>query len=454
MKIIGSDYDGTLNHDGIDDKKLKAIDKWREAGNIFALISGRGPGDILEIYKEKQFGFDYLVADNGAVILKPDGEIVSDIRCDGKIADELLKLLLESGCPWGEVHTSFPCRVYADNEMCVEDDGYTLETVPEIPYFNQISTMLDDFEEAERVTAIVKEKMGDRLNPLQNGRCIDIVRKDMDKAKGLYLLMEFVGARYDDIIAVGDNINDTDMIREFRSYAMESGVESIKELADYTTTGITELIEKELGEDNMEKRDTLEIIFIRHAETDYTDIGDRDNCDGELTERGEKQCDELGEKLKNVPIDAYITSSLLRAFKTATGVVKAKQNEPLLEICPEIIECGCTPGYFGCSEEYLKRYYKNTKMCENLFGKDKYDFGCEAKEDNIIRAGKFIDYLKNRFTFGQRVAVFSHHGMLEYLIPTALGVEPHVFRFALENISMTVVEFCRDGNVVLKDVNK
>ena len=204
----------------------------------------------------------------------------------------------------------------------------------------------------------------------------------------------------------------------------------------------------------MENRDSLEIIFIRHAETQYDNIGDRDPSDGELTAKGERQCTELGEKLKDLQIDAYITSSLLRSFKTATGVCKAKSDEPLLEICPELVECGCTPGYYGCSEEYLQRYYKNTKMCEKLFGTQNYEFGCEAFEDNVIRAEKVISSIKNRFSFGERVAVFSHHGFLEYLIPTALGVKPHVFRFSLDNISMTAVDFCRDGNAVLRCVNK
>ena len=29
MKIIATDYDGTLNHNGIDDKKRSAIMEWR-----------------------------------------------------------------------------------------------------------------------------------------------------------------------------------------------------------------------------------------------------------------------------------------------------------------------------------------------------------------------------------------------------------------------------------------
>ena len=202
------------------------------------------------------------------------------------------------------------------------------------------------------------------------------------------------------------------------------------------------------------QHDSLQIIFIRHAETNYNDIGDRDPSDGELTAKGEQQCVDLGERLKNLPINAYITSSLLRSFKTAVGVCNAKTDKPLLEICPELIECGCTPGYFGCTEEYLQRYYKNTKMCENLFGTESYEFGCEAFEDNVIRAQKVISHIKNRFTYGDRVAVFSHHGFLEYLIPTALGVTPHIFRFALDNVSVCMVDFCRDGNTVLRCVNK
>ncbi len=204
----------------------------------------------------------------------------------------------------------------------------------------------------------------------------------------------------------------------------------------------------------MENKDILEIVFIRHAETEYTDIGDRDNCDGDLTPKGEEQCRLLGERLKDVSFDAYITSSLLRAFKTGAGVCRAKEDNPLLEICPELIECGCTEGYFGCSESYLKKHYENTGMCENLYGTETYEFPCEGKEVNDIRAEKVFSYIKKRFSFGERIAVFSHHGFLEHLIPTALGVEPHIFRFSLENISMTTVQFTRDGNCILKSVNE
>ncbi len=204
----------------------------------------------------------------------------------------------------------------------------------------------------------------------------------------------------------------------------------------------------------MKNENAIEIVFIRHAQTDYNDWAGRDPSDGELTPYGEKQCRILGERLKDVEIDGYISSSLLRAFKTAAGVCKAKGNEPIIEICPEIIECGCTPGYYGCSREYLSKHYPKTKMCKNLFNGNKYDFGCESVEDNNERAKRLIDYIQEKFNFGDRVAVFSHHGMLEYLIPTALGIKTRDFNFALDNISITVVDICRDGSRTLRCVNK
>ncbi len=249
MKIIASDYDGTLNHGGIDENKKKAISEWRNAGNIFSIVSGRGAPDLVRIYNKNSFECDYLIADNGAVIMKANGEIVCEDKIDLSVTEPFLEFLFSQGCEWGYVQTSFPCRVFKDNnfEDYDKDECFTLDKLPEFPYVYQINTALPSFEEAARVTEAIKESFGEVLNPLQNGTCIDIVSVNMDKAKGIYRFIELLGATYEDVITVGDNINDKDMIKEFRSYAMENAVPLIKELADYETSGITELIEKELN---------------------------------------------------------------------------------------------------------------------------------------------------------------------------------------------------------------
>ncbi len=246
MKIIASDYDGTLNHGGIDDKKINAIKNWRKSGNLFGLVSGRGRDSLLRLRRENNFDFDFLLASNGAVIMNGEGEILAESRCDGALAKPFIEFIMSIGCCWADVHTEFDCTVDERDDERLEGE-FSLETMPEVPFFNQISTILPDETEAARVTDEIRKKFGEHLNPLQNGRCIDIVSAEMNKAQGLYKLLEIVGGEYDDMITVGDNINDTHMIAEFRSYAMENAVQSIKDIADYITPGVTELIEKESG---------------------------------------------------------------------------------------------------------------------------------------------------------------------------------------------------------------
>lgn len=247
MKIIASDYDGTLNYGGISDKKRNAIKLWRENGNKFGLVSGRGLKNLLDIPEEDGFECDFILASNGAVIAEADGTVLRQVLCDGVLAKPLIDFIFDAGCRRANVETAYDRVV-----ICVDpkhpDCDVPYENMPEISCFTQISTVAENAESASVVTEKIREKFGEYLNPLQNGDCIDIVARDVNKAKGLYDYLQIVGAVYDDMITVGDNINDTHMIKEFRSYAMKNAVDSIKAIADYETEGITELIEKELSE--------------------------------------------------------------------------------------------------------------------------------------------------------------------------------------------------------------
>ena len=246
MKIIASDYDGTLNHGGIDDKKRNAIKEWREKGNKFGIVSGRITDDLLRIYKKDKLDLDFLLACNGAVILTTDGKILKEDRIDGDILKPILDFIFSLGADWATIQSD-RSYIIDENDNDRLPDEFTRKTLPDLKYFNQISTILEDEEEALMVTNAIKEQFGDKLNPLQNGRCIDIVSATMNKAQGLYDYLELIGGKYEDMITVGDNINDTHMIKEFRSYAMANGVQSIKDIADYEIEGITELIEKEMN---------------------------------------------------------------------------------------------------------------------------------------------------------------------------------------------------------------
>ena len=247
MKIIGSDYDGTLNFGGIDDNKRQAIARWRSAGNLFVLVSGRHSSNVRDLHIQQNFPCDYFIGSNGAVIRNDRNEVVHADCCDLQYLEPLIRYMFQLNCPAALVHGAEDWFfTYPSMEVADREPACTLETMPEVRYYTQVTTWMPTEEEAVTVAQKVRERFGQWFNPLQNGTSVDIVRSDVNKARGLYRLMELVGAKHEDMITVGDNINDGDMIREFRSYAMENGVQAIKDQADFVTPGVAELIRREL----------------------------------------------------------------------------------------------------------------------------------------------------------------------------------------------------------------
>lgn len=245
MRLIASDYDGTFtNRGGVDDARRQAVADWQAAGNKFGIVSGRSI-DFLPPTLERDGVFcDFFIANNGAVITDGKGIVLHETRCDGEIALPLIRTLFDLGCPHASVTTDHPCTVYPSLSE-LRPGQHTLDTA-NIPYFNQISTVLPTFEVAARVTAVIREQFGKWLNPLQNGICIDIVPAGVDKAEGIRRLLALWEMDEKNVIAVGDNVNDAAMIGAFPSYAVDNAVESIKALAGRVIPTVTDLIRAEL----------------------------------------------------------------------------------------------------------------------------------------------------------------------------------------------------------------
>lgn len=253
MRILGSDYDGTLTHK-LGPDTFAAISAWRRAGNLFGIVSGRPASfreEVLNRYPELEL--DFFVGFNGAVITDGAGRMIYEKRCTEVSATELTNYMFSLGCPFIHVNSDrYFCVVARDEDRPTWVDPADIikpNELPVLPYFHQISTQFLVYEtNAVTVTAELRRVYGDKLNPLQNAACIDIPHATVNKTQGLLQVAAHFGAKQEDLIAVGDNINDTDMIRDLYSYAMETGVDSIKALADRTTESVAALIRRELSE--------------------------------------------------------------------------------------------------------------------------------------------------------------------------------------------------------------
>lgn len=246
MRLIATDYDGTLNHGGIDEEKLDAIRRWRAAGNIFGIISGRGPDFLSTLQKELGEDFDFLASCNGGVATDSHGNGLFLHQCE----DVDVKAFVADIFGWG-AHTLYvnyddQC-ILLGTEQCREPyDFIPPEELPPITAFTKMATFFATSEEAEAMATRIREKYGDRVNPLQNWWCVDIAPHGVDKATGIRQLCAHYGVAEKDVIAVGDNLNDMAMIEAFYSYAMAHGNEELKAKATHVTDSVTQLIIKEL----------------------------------------------------------------------------------------------------------------------------------------------------------------------------------------------------------------
>lgn len=190
----------------------------------------------------------------------------------------------------------------------------------------------------------------------------------------------------------------------------------------------------------------LEIFYVRHADTVGAGSEDRDKCDKGISELGEKQLELLSKRFEGRHFDAVLSSPLVRCVRTAAAICNSLDEKPVIELVPELIERGSTPGYAGCSLDYLSKYYNKLAFCEdNIFGGEGGDFPNEEKSDAMERARAVIAYLKERFTFGQKILVVSHACFGNSFLPSAVSIREEDFRFTLFNTSVSKVKYTPDG---------
>lgn len=250
MRILGSDYDGTFAEGGIGEDKLLAVEKWRAAGNKFGIISGRG-GDFLHELRAQHPRLvpDFYAACNGAYITDGEGAPIYEALCREVTVGTLLRELYV-GSRIVYIKIAARCLLVVDDGAVHPEgeDTISYSDALRLDGFHCFSVCYPSIDTVAPAAARMRERYGAYLTPLPNGNWVDLVPRGVNKAEGLLRVAEHFGIPREDVIAVGDNGNDMDMIRAFRSYAMENGVCELRAAAGAIVGSVTELIMRELRE--------------------------------------------------------------------------------------------------------------------------------------------------------------------------------------------------------------
>lgn len=262
-KLIALDMDGTLLNENkkVSEKNKEALRKAKELGVYVVLASGRPIDGLLKFLEELELlgEDDYVLSYNGCLVQKTKSrEVVCDVTIKGSDLKYLKGLADEAGL---NIHAFSKEK----GLITPKKNKYTSYEA----HHNGIDFHINDFEDVADDEEIIKVMMIDEPEILDEGIkklpneiyekynvaksapfFLEFFNKKASKGVGVKLLAEHLGIKKDEVIAVGDEMNDFPMI-EYAGLgvAMGNACDKVKEIANYITDtndndGVAKVIEE------------------------------------------------------------------------------------------------------------------------------------------------------------------------------------------------------------------
>ena len=242
MKIIASDYDGTINYQGkVSEEDKAAIRRFRQAGNKFGIVTGRDVELSQWLRQEDGFEFDFVISCTGAFIRDGEGNVLYSKRGKmGPFIHEIVSKAMELDTKFFTVGNGFN-KCYVDTLGKIPYDFSSLQE------FTHANSTFPSDEAAEEFAKFVNENYSDKISAYRNGWSVDMPPANTSKVTGVYEYASFFVNP--EIYAVGDNVNDLPMIKEFCGYAVSNAVEKVKKEAKHHCDRICDMIDELMKEE-------------------------------------------------------------------------------------------------------------------------------------------------------------------------------------------------------------
>ena len=255
MKLFVSDYDMTIYiNENINDSVFKSIREWRNSWNIFAIATGRNKFSIFEHIDRYNLEFDYVIANNGALIFNSNREIIFEDTIDENIAYNVIKFL------YNKFNGSVEITSNNENISVIkENDDYelpfrvhkkiTIDEINTIKNIVQINKIIrKDSKNTENIAKIINNEF-DRVIAYANIRTVDIVKYTVNKVNGVSFLEKVIKNNnkiIDKVLVAGDSNNDIEMIKKYDGYAQINARENVKSITNKYFYFISDIINKEI----------------------------------------------------------------------------------------------------------------------------------------------------------------------------------------------------------------
>ncbi|MDD6795873.1 MAG: Cof-type HAD-IIB family hydrolase [Clostridiaceae bacterium] len=239
--ILATDMDGTLINSNrkISEANLKAIEYFVNNGGKFTVASGRMVSSVREFIEALKINCPTILH-NGAKVYDYDKEsVIKEHFIEEDRKDAIRRIYNDKPNIGIEIFADEVVYVYRSCKFTERYKRHNFEVIYNLPdeVWNKQWTkvlLIGEKDELDKVEKDYKENYDNGTSYRSGENYFDIVPNDINKGKALKELVEEEGIDPSKVIAVGDNMNDIEMI-EYASYGfcVENGLDILKERAEY-----------------------------------------------------------------------------------------------------------------------------------------------------------------------------------------------------------------------------
>jgi hypothetical protein len=222
---LATDYDGTLASEGrVLEETIAALERLRQSGRKLILVTGRELDDLLRVFPEIEL-FDMVVAENGALLYRPDTREEKPLTSSPP--EEFVKALRDRGV-----------------------DPLSVGRVIVATWHPHETTVLEAIRD-----------LGLELQVILNKDAVMVLPSGVNKASGLSAALSELGLSPHNTVGIGDAENDQALLSLCEcGVAVANALPMLKECADFVTkgargAGVVELIDQLIAS---------EIVITKH----------------------------------------------------------------------------------------------------------------------------------------------------------------------------------------------
>ena len=261
--LLASDLDKTLIFDNkISEENKDAIRRFKEAGGIFAISTGRPYNGVEKVIEELKVEPDYLILNNGALIITGNGEIAHSEFIPFNIVKSIFNDM-DNDEVLISVETGF--RTYP---IDLKSKGAEVTFISEIDSTFKNLELIDKLdqvfeEDKEKIAAIslflprvginvvqdacdyINDNYGNYVIAYRNTRFIDIVPAGCSKGSGVMWVSKEENIDIKNVYVIGDSWNDDSMFEiTDKSFTFTYAEEELKSKTNYIVETVAECIDE------------------------------------------------------------------------------------------------------------------------------------------------------------------------------------------------------------------